>query len=74
LKSKREEKYYTGHTNSLERRLVEHNLEQRGYTKNNALWEVVYHETFQTRQEAIDREKYFKSAAGRRWLKKNVNK
>jgi len=33
-------------------------------------FKLVYFEEFITRNEAIKREKYFKSAAGRRFLKK----
>jgi len=35
-------------------------------------FEIVYSETFDSEKEAIEREKYFKSAAGRRFLKKIV--
>jgi putative endonuclease len=33
---------------------------------------LVYFEEFQTREEAIKREKYFKSAAGRKFLKSKL--
>jgi putative endonuclease len=33
---------------------------------------MVYFETFETREEAIMREKYFKTAAGRRFLKSKL--
>ena len=32
-------------------------------------FEIVYFEEFDTEREAIEREKYFKTAAGRRFLK-----
>ena len=35
-------------------------------------FELVYFEKFETEQEAIARERYFKSAAGRRFLKKKL--
>ena len=35
-------------------------------------WEIVYYETFETIHEAISREKYFKSSAGRKYLKKVI--
>ena len=35
-------------------------------------FKVIYFEEFDTEQEAISREKYFKSAAGRRFLKKKL--
>jgi putative endonuclease len=36
-------------------------------------FEMVYFESFETRGEAIVREKYFKSAAGRRFLKSKLD-
>ncbi len=35
-------------------------------------WEIIHAEIFETRIEARKREKYFKSAAGRRWRKLNL--
>jgi putative endonuclease len=35
-------------------------------------FELVYSEEFETEIEAINREKYFKTAAGRRFLKKMI--
>ena len=34
---------------------------------------LAYFEEFQTREEAVKREKYFKSAAGRRFLKTKLS-
>jgi putative endonuclease len=35
-------------------------------------FKLVYFEKFETEKESIEREKYFKSAAGRRYLKKKL--
>ncbi|HFB61551.1 MAG TPA: hypothetical protein ENJ69_01070, partial [Bacteroidetes bacterium] len=48
-----------------------------GHTKSTQSfrpWEIIYYEVFETREEAIAREKYLKTAAGRRFLKKKLNK
>jgi len=74
LKSKIQLKYYTGHTDNLERRLSEHNRGKNNYSSKFMPWQIVYKEKFETEIESIKREKYFKSAAGRRCLKKYVNK
>lgn len=74
LKSVKFNKFYTGYTENLEKRLLEHNNKLNYYSKRYAPWRVVYFEKFYTQEEAIKREKYFKSAAGRNWLKKNVEK
>ena len=63
---------YKGHCQDLEKRLNQHNT---GMTKSNrkyAPYEIVYFEVFKTRREAVAREKYFKSAAGRRYLKLKI--
>ena len=68
--SESHQRFYKGHCENLDTRLKEHNL---GKTKSNKAfrpWKIVYFETFATREEAINREKYFKTSAGRRYLKK----
>lgn len=72
LKSIRERKFYVGKTIDLERRLNEHNTGKTYYTRRYAPWEIVYTENVISEDEAVAREKYFKSHAGREWLKKKV--
>ena len=62
--------YYKGHCEHLENRLYEHNIGMTESNKKYRPFVIVYSEGFETRAEAIKREKYFKSAAGRRFLKK----
>lgn len=74
LKSEFDGKIYIGQTDNLEMRLRRHNgtfpTNKRSYTKRNkGPWIVVYHEEFETRNEAIKREKYLKSHRGRDWLR-----
>jgi putative endonuclease len=61
--------HYKGHCEDLTERLKQHNAGLTQSIKKYAPFEVAYYESFETRQEAIKREKYFKSAAGRRFLK-----
>ncbi len=72
LKSQNVNKFYVGQTDNLDRRLEEHNLGYSSHTKKYVPWGIVYKEEYQTRKDAVEREKYFKSSAGRRWLKKNA--
>ena len=63
---------YIGLTNDVDRRVREHN---RGYgrsTKGKGPFRVVHQESFSTRAQARDREKYLKSGVGRQWLKAHV--
>lgn len=63
---------YKGVTNNLARRLKEH---RSGHTLTTSRMEnvkVVYIEEYDTFLEARKRELYFKSAAGRKFLKSKV--
>jgi len=64
--------YYKGHTSNLEKRLGEHNSGMTKSIKKYAPFILVYIEQFETEKEAIEREKYFKTAAGRRYLKSRI--
>ena len=70
--SKSSERFYKGHCEDMNARLKEHNAGKTKSIKAFIPWEIVYFEEFQTRKEAVLREKYFKSAAGRRFLKKRI--
>ncbi|MDZ4149114.1 MAG: GIY-YIG nuclease family protein [Flavobacteriaceae bacterium] len=66
------QKYYVGLTNNLDRRLLEHNQVKMTSTKAFVPWIIVHTEVFETRPEARMREKYLKSAAGRKWRKQHI--
>ncbi|MCZ2460143.1 MAG: GIY-YIG nuclease family protein [Chitinophagales bacterium] len=70
LKSIRHNYYYKGHCEDLEKWLAQHNSGVTWSTRPYIPFNLVYSEQFRTREEAIAKEKYFKSAAGRRFLKK----
>lgn len=72
LLSKKSERFYVGMTNNLSRRLKEHNSFRVNSTKAFSPWVILHQEAFETRVEARQREKYLKSAAGRRWRKNNL--
>ncbi|MBZ0182021.1 MAG: hypothetical protein K8F60_06155 [Melioribacteraceae bacterium] len=48
---------------------AEHNKGKSRFTKNYKPWKIIYTEEKETLEEAIKREKYFKSSAGRRKIK-----
>ena len=72
LKSKKDGRLYKGQTSNLNKRLKQHNSGENKSTKGFMPWELVYFEIFQTREEAVLREKYFKSGSGREFLKKKL--
>ena len=69
LKSLVKNKTYVGFTNDINRRLCEHNAGESNYTNKYKPWKIIYKEEFNTLKEAVRKEKYYKSAAGRRKLK-----
>lgn len=72
LKSLRDNKLYIGWTNDLKRRLEMHNLGKVDATKNRIPFEIVYYEACLNKEKAIEREKYFKTGFGRRFLKSRI--
>ena len=64
--------FYKGFTSDLKKRLQEHNAGLTKSIRNKGPWQIVYFEEFLIKEDAIKREKYFKTAAGRRFLKAKV--
>ena len=59
---------YTGITNNLERRLLEHN---KGYNKSTRLYmpyKLLLKEVYVDKKSAREREKFLKSGQGRKFL------
>jgi putative endonuclease len=61
---------YAGITDNPDRRLMQHNKGQNKSTAPYKPFFLFHIEEFQSRPEARMREKYFKSAAGKRFLRK----
>ncbi len=69
LKSLKNGKQYIGSTSKdLKDRLDWHRLGLTPWTRQNGPFELVYFETRNTKEEALRREKYFKTGQGRRTL------
>jgi len=64
--------YYKGYCKDLENRLQQHNSGMTISIEPYLPFKIVYFEQFPTKEEAIKREKYFKSAAGRLFLKNSI--
>jgi putative endonuclease len=69
-------KSYIGQTDDLKKRILQHNDPSNKfslYTKRfKGPWELLYSEKLNSRSEALIREKYLKSGAGRRFLAKTL--
>ncbi|PIY97078.1 MAG: endonuclease [Candidatus Kerfeldbacteria bacterium CG_4_10_14_0_8_um_filter_42_10] len=59
---------YVGTTDNVEKRVMEHNAGKCRYTKGRMPWKLIYTETYNTRAEAMKREKFLKSGQGRKYL------
>ena len=68
------QKIYIGYTSDLEQRLLSHNsLGKKGWTIKYRPWKLAYTEEFETKKEAMRREKQLKSAKGREFIWEVVN-
>jgi len=59
---------YVGHTNNLERRLREHQEGRSPFTRRHKPKQLLYYEKYDSRSDAMKREKFFKGGKGREWL------
>ena len=70
LKSNKDNSTYTGYTNDLKRRFVEHNERKNISTKHKAPFELIYYEAYKSESDAKYREKQLKRfAQGNKALK-----
>ena len=72
LYSEKSDIIYVGMSESIERRLTEHNAGKVKSTKGHLPWILIYHEFVGERNQARIREKHFKGTSGRRKLRKLV--
>lgn len=62
--------YYVGMSQNVQERLHQHNAGKSKYTSGHRPWKLIYMEEAGTSLDARRREKYFKSAAGKKHLLK----
>lgn len=72
LKSKKDGKFYTGSTNNLRKRLIQHNKGLSLYTKGRGPFEIIYYEACLLEEKARSRELYLKTGMGKRYLKNRL--
>jgi putative endonuclease len=73
LESLKDCQFYTGCCDDLKRRLAEHASGAVASTKNRQPMKLVYYEACCDKQDAYHREKYLKTAWGKRYLKTRMN-
>jgi len=73
LQSPKTHRYYIGSTENLENRLEEHNSGETKSIRNGIPWKIVHTKEFQTRSEAVKKEKQIKARGAKRYLD-SINK
>ena len=66
------DKYYLGSTENLEGRLRRHLSHHGGFTGKADDWQLVYYESFPSKQQALARERQIKRWKSRRMIEKLV--
>ena len=74
IQSKKDNKWYTGSTEDLRKRFKDHNSDKVYSTKGRGPFDLIYYEASLNEQDARAREKYLKSAMGKRYLKNRLKK
>ena len=64
LRSLKDGRLYTGYTSNLENRLRDHNTGHTKSLRNRKPLKLVYFEEFETKKEAMARERFFKTPEG----------
>jgi len=66
----KDERIYVGISQDVNRRIIEHNSGKVFSTKAFTPWQLFYSQVIGSAEEARKREKYYKSASGKRKLRK----
>jgi putative endonuclease len=67
------DKIYIGFTSNLEGRLLSHNvLAKKGWTIKYRPWQLVYKEEYNTKSEALSRERELKTSKCRKWIREEL--
>lgn len=72
LQSKIDKNFYVGHTSDLHKRILEHNSGKVKSTQARRPFNLVYCEASLNQKDAFDREKYLKTAWGKRYIKNRL--
>jgi putative endonuclease len=73
LYSKTRDRYYIGYTSDLSKRLQKHNMGNSKSTKSGIPWEIVYFEEYETKSEAMARERAIKKKKSRKYIEWFIN-
>ena len=72
LQSQKDHYFYVGYTKNLKRRLYNHHKGEVESTKKRTPLDLVYWEGCLNQKDAVKREKYLKTAWGKRYIKNRI--
>ena len=72
LLSEKDDKFYTGSTNDLKRRIYEHSNGRVDSTNDRLPMKLIYYEACIEELDARAREKYLKSGMGKKYIRKRL--
>ena len=73
LQSQTDNNFYVGWTNNLKERLKEHNDGKVFSTRRRKPFNLIYYEACLNREDAKKRERYLKTAWGKRYIKNRLH-
>ncbi|MEK7180590.1 MAG: GIY-YIG nuclease family protein [Patescibacteria group bacterium] len=74
MQSTKDNKWYTGSTSDLRKRLKQHNTGKSTYTKGCGPFKIIYYEACINEEDACTREMYLKSGMGKRYIKNRLKR
>jgi len=73
LENQIDKSWYIGYTPNIKQRIIDHQSGKGSRTtKQKKDWKLIYCEAYINRSDALGREKFLKSGAGRKYLKKQL--
>ncbi len=73
LFSEKRQRIYIGYTSSLIQRYYSHNFpSKKGYTIRYRPWKVIFVEFYNSKTDAMRREKWLKSGVGRKFIYEHI--
>ena len=69
LRSARDDGFYIGYSANLRKRFEQHAKGNEFATSCRGPWKLIYYEAYMEQPDALGRERYLKSGAGRRFLR-----
>jgi len=73
LKSEKSGRYYVGQTDDLEERVRYHNSNYSKALRNRGPWKLLYSEAYESRSEAVRREREIKRQKDRHYIERLVS-